>query len=102
MINWKKVKSKIPHRLRIKNKIWYEILWVDDFKDGKTLGESRLHLKQLVLLKNMSPKLTIETFVHELLHVISHEYGSDLTEKQVLAMEKSTPYLLLTLWSLNE
>lgn len=101
MTNWKKIKNNIPHRVRIKSKVWYEILWVSDFKDGKTLGESRFNEKQIVLLNSMSPKLTVSTFIHELYHVISHEYGADLTENQVLKLEDGTSYFLPILWSLN-
>jgi len=102
MINWKKVKQSIPHRIRLKNKVFYEVLYVDDFKDGKTLGETRFNEKQIVLLKNLSPKIMVSTFFHELLHAISFEYNVDLTETQVLNFENSVGYLLPLIWSLNE
>ena len=102
MINWKKVKAKIPHRIRVKNKIYYEVLYIDNFKDGKTLGETRFNEKQIILLRSLSPKIMVSTFLHELLHAISFEYNVDLTETQVLNFENSVPYLLPLIWGLNE
>lgn len=101
MINWKKTKLKIPSSFKIKGRTW-EVLWVNEFLDQKTLGESRFNQHQIVLLNSMSPKLTVHTFVHELFHVLSHETDANLTENQVLSLEKSTPYLLSLFWNLKE
>jgi hypothetical protein len=86
--DWVKLKSKIPHQVKIRTKT-YEVAWIDQFKDGKTLGETRFELRQIILLNNMSPKMTVSTFFHEYLHAICHEYNVNLTENQVLALEKS-------------
>lgn len=102
MINWKKIKSTIPHRVRIKNKIWYEVLYISDFKDQKTLGETRFETKQIVIKTGLSPKMTVSTFFHEVLHAISFEYDVDLTENQVLNIENSVSYLLPLVWDLNK
>lgn len=88
MINWKNLKNSIPSHIKIK-KVEYEILYTDDFKDGKTLGETRLDAKQILLKTNESDKETFHTYVHELLHAVSEEYRVGLTEKQVRALEKS-------------
>lgn len=99
-VNWKKLKNSIPPSFKIKGKTW-EVLWVDDFADGKTWGETRFDKKQVVIKNGLSPKLTVHTFIHELFHVISDETKANLTEKQVLALEKATPYLLELFKGLN-
>lgn len=101
MINWKKVKENIPSNFKIKGQTW-EVLYVKEFLDGKTLGETRPTEKQIVLLDSMSPKTTVSTFYHELQHCISMCYDVDLTEKQVLNYEKSVAYILPLLWNLNK
>lgn len=94
MVNWKKLSKSIPHRVQLGSKSWYEVLWVDDFKDGKTLGETRFDPKQIVLMKNQSPKMTVVTFLHEITHALAHEAEVELTETEVLAFEKTLYFLL--------
>lgn len=101
MINWKKVKSNIPTNFKIKNGVKYETVYIGELDAGATVGEARLDDKLIVLSSKMSPKQTVSTFYHELIHVISHEYNADLTEKQVLAIEASISYLLPLIWSLK-
>lgn len=95
MINWKKYKNKIPHVVKIGPKDLYEVLWVDNFIGGDNVGETRFNEKQIVIKTGMTPKLTVTTYLHECLHALSDKYDLNLTEKQVLAFEKSFTYLLL-------
>lgn len=95
MINWKKYKNKIPHAVKIGSKDLYEVLWVDDFLDKGNVGETRFGEKQIVIKKGLTPKLTVTTYLHECLHALSDKHDLNLTEKQVLAFEKSFAYLLL-------
>ncbi len=95
MINWKKQKNKIPHAVKIGPKDVYEIMWVDSFLEDDNVGETRFNTQQIVIKTGMTPKLTVTTFGHELLHAFSHVYGLNLTEKQVLAFEKAFPYMVL-------
>jgi hypothetical protein len=94
MVNWKKLSRSIPHRVQVSPKGWYEILWVDDFKDGKTLGETRFDPKQIVLMRGQSPKMTVSVYLHEYAHAYSHEWNLNLTESQVLAFEKGLYFWL--------
>lgn len=94
MINWKKLKRQIPHRVQITKNVWYEVVYADDFKDGKTLGETRYDMKQIVILNNQSPKMTVVTYLHELEHAFEMENEIGLTENQILKMEKSFYYRL--------
>lgn len=104
IINWKKLKNQIPSSFKIKGKTW-EVLWIEEFEENndgtRNIGETRFIEKQVVLAKKLSPKLTVHTFIHEIFHVISYDTNANLTEKQVLALEKATPYLLEIFKGLN-
>jgi hypothetical protein len=93
-MNWKKLIQKIPSRVQLDKKCQYEIVWVDSFSDLDTLGETRFDKKQIAIKKNMSPKNTVITYLHEILHGISAEHGIELTESQVTTFEKAFYYLL--------
>lgn len=87
-IKWSGLKQAIPTHVKFKNQE-YEILWVDDFKDGKTYGETRFDTHQILLKTNENDKETFHTYIHELLHAASEEYKIGLTENQVRKLEKS-------------
>lgn len=93
MISWKKYRRNIPNYISF-NKSKYELLYTDDFKDGKTLGETRWDPKQIVLMNGRPDKETVHTVFHECIHAISYEYGVNMTETQVLAFEKALPDLI--------
>lgn len=99
-IPWKKLKNNIPHRIKV-GKEELEILWIDEFKDGNTRGEMRPLEKQIVLLKGMSNRETVETLLHECLHWVSDSSGESLSEKQVLAIEHKTDFLFDLFYVLN-
>jgi len=84
----------IPPRVKIKNKVVYEIVWVDSFKDEKTLGECRYDHKQIALKKGCSYKETWQTFSHEIFHAISHERGIKISHRAIYQMEDAIYYIL--------
>lgn len=94
VVDYDKLASKIPFRVHLGRGIYYEIVWVDDFPDGKTCGETRFEKKQIAIKAGMSTKLTVITLIHEYLHAFSDVYGLGLTENQILKMEKSFYYVL--------
>lgn len=94
MLNWRKFKSLIPHRIQLNKNSWYEIVWISEFKDGNTLGEMRPDEQQIVIKTEESPKVTVITYLHEVLHSISDEYDVGLTETQILKLEKAFHYAL--------
>jgi len=71
-------------RIKTGSKRFWEVLEAKEL--GPNAGESRPTTRQIVLLSDDSEKLF--TFIHELIHVASHDEGLGLTEKQVLGMEK--------------
>ncbi len=95
MIDWEKYCGRIPSSVKI-NKNTYEVVWINGFpKDRHQLGESRFdESKQIVININQPIKEAVHTYWHELLHILSFEYDVNLTEKQVLNLEKSLPFLL--------
>lgn len=92
-MNWKHFKKRIPVNIQIGPKVFYEILWAEEFKHslvGKTIPEYR----QIILKTNETPKETVITYLHEVLHAVSDAYGVGLTENQILAMEAAFKFIL--------
>lgn len=89
MINWSSYYKKIPAQVKIGLNT-YAISWVDEFpKDHTQLGETVFgDQKQIKININQSIKEAVHTYWHEILHCLSEEYKANLTEKQVLALEK--------------
>ena len=96
-MKWKSWFRRIPPSIKIGKSV-YEVIWVDQFfRDSKQMGETRFDSqKQIVINSNQSMKESVLTYWHEVCHAISHEFGVDLTEKQVVSLEKSLPFILST------
>lgn len=93
-IDWKSLIKKIPHRVQVARKRFFEVVWVSSFNKEDQLGETRFDPDQIVIKTDESNKETVHTFFHEIWHAVSDEYDLGLTEKQVQQLEKFTPYLL--------
>ena len=93
MINWTKLKRRIPSKVLIGNTI-YEVLFIDEFKSPSILGETRLEDKQIVLKNGQTPKELVKTYIHECLHAVSEEFDVNLTEQQVLKLEEALSCIL--------
>jgi len=94
MVNWKKLAKKIPNKVQLSKKGEYEIVWVDSFKEHDVVGETRFDRKQIAIKDKMSPKNTVITYLHEVAHGLSAEHEIQLTENQILSLEKGLYYLL--------
>lgn len=80
--------THILPKVRLTSKIGYEVLFVNEFpNDPKCLGECRYDSKQIVIKNDESNTETLKTYIHEILHAVSNEYGANLTETQVGKME---------------
>lgn len=87
MINYRKHLKTIPAEVKIGETL-YEVLWCKEFpRDKKQLGDTRFVEKQIIIKENQTPKELLVTYFHEVLHCASKEYGAELTENQVLALE---------------
>ena len=85
---------KIPSHIKIKNKVVYEIVWVESFVDSDVLGECRFDARQIVLKKGQSERETFKTFMHELMHAMEVERGIKITHRAIYQMEEAIYYLL--------
>jgi hypothetical protein len=82
-----KLVESIPSRVRIKKNVSYEIVFIDEFVGGKTLGECRYDTKQIIINKNQSKTEILRTTLHEIVHAIAMENNIKLTETHVLGLE---------------
>lgn len=87
----KKLKDKIPPKVRVTSKLSYEVVFIDAFPNENQVGECRYNEKQIVIKTGLSDSETWGTFLHELAHAWSFEYGgkNPLTETQVIWLEKA-------------
>ena len=79
--------DRIPGSIRIKYRERYDVLWKNDLG---CLCMCDFDNKQILLDFNQSDINAYWTFIHEVYHAIGHEYKLQLTEKQVLGLEKGT------------
>lgn len=93
--NYKKLAASIPRTVQIGSK---EIVTVgfaspvstDEHLDGCWWPEENL----IWIDQHIGDKDKVITYLHELLHAISDTHDVRLTEKQILALEKSLHYVL--------
>ena len=88
---------EIPHRIRLKPKVSYEIVYVDRFDDPCQMGECRRTIgknsyegsvRQIVLRSDLSKRAMLETLIHELLHAIEYEYNLPIPHALIHRLEK--------------
>ncbi len=94
MVNWKQLAKQIPSRVQISSKVWYTVLWIEEFP-GDTVGEMCKETKQIRLKLGQTNKEKVLTYLHEILHAAADENGIGLTEKQVSVLETKFFYYLL-------
>lgn len=84
--------GKSTHRIRITPKVSYEVIWIDSFSDPETLGECCMEDRKILIRKDLSPRLTRQILLHELIHAIEFEFDIPIPHKIVyglsVAMEK--------------
>lgn len=77
---------RLPGTVRITSKIRYEVLTSTCIDDNH--GICNMTDRQIIIHPNQSTLEARKTFLHECLHAVSHEYGANLTETQVRALEE--------------
>lgn len=87
MATLKKLVDQLPNSVRITKDVSYEVVWVDNFPDSKTLGECRPSTRQIAINKNQSNTEKLRTTLHEIIHAIAIENNIKLTETHVLGLE---------------
>lgn len=94
-MKWSHLLTLIPHKVQITSKVYYEVLWSPKIVGGEdSYGLMRPDAKQIVLEQGNTPKTTVTTYLHEVIHAFSEEYDIGLTETQVRKMEKALHYVL--------
>ena len=94
--DWKKKMRHIPAKVQIAPKVAYDITFQKEIitPGGVHLyGFTDLDNKIITIKMDMTPKLTVETYIHECFHAFSEENELGLTENQVLGLEHIIPYL---------
>jgi Zn-dependent peptidase ImmA (M78 family) len=87
-----KPKLAIPNSVRITPKVTYGVLWFA-FENGNR-GETIFDPKEMRINLNITDSKKESTFMHEVIHAISHEHEIGLTESQVLKLEKGLMRLI--------
>lgn len=94
-MNWKGLLARIPNKVQVTSKVFYEILWTPSIhKAEDCYGIMRPDAKQIVITQGYPPKATVTTYLHEAIHAFSEEYEVGLTESQVRKLEKALHYVL--------
>jgi len=85
---------KLPHRVKIKSKVEYEIVSVEAFPDPKVVGECRFHTNQIAIKAGQSDKQTLMCLIHEILHSAEDAYDINISHDAVYKLEKAIYYIL--------
>jgi hypothetical protein len=96
-VNWKHKASLIPSKVQIGPKVFFDVVWqkeIVDTKGNHLYGLTDLNNKIITIKMDMSPRLTIETYLHEVAHAVSDVYELGWTENQILGMEHAFAYIL--------
>ena len=86
---------KIPSRIRIKAKVFYNIVWQDKVADDdECLGLCDPNTRTIFMRLGMSETEIIKTFIHEVFHALSIEHEFELPHRTVYALEECVFKLL--------
>lgn len=93
-IKWNQLFKRIPTQIKIKGHTW-EVLWSPTIvQDEHVMGETRFNPNQIIIKTGQTPKESVHTYIHEVLHAIDHVYGIGLTERQVILLESALSVVL--------
>ncbi len=70
----------------------YKIIYTSRIKH---CGDTNWELKRIRIKKGMTPRETLSTLIHELLHVAEFEHGVKLKHKTVYKLERAIMSFLL-------
>lgn len=79
---------KIPHRVRIKARVAYDVVYADVIQDDPDcLGLCDFENRQIIIKNGQSEKETLKTFAHELFHSWEHEFKITIKHKDIYLLE---------------
>lgn len=87
---------RLRPKVRITSKVSYDVLSSTCIEPD--LGRCDPNTRQIIINPNQSDKEAELTFLHEIIHAVSFEYEIELTESQVVLLEKG----LSKLFKLNK
>jgi hypothetical protein len=83
---------KIPHRVRIKPRVWYDVVYVDRFPNPTQYGECfRSHdwtVRVIKIKRGLSEQMLRQAFWHELLHAFEFEYNMKIPHFAIYALQE--------------
>lgn len=91
--DYRRLVKSIPSVVQVSKDKYYEVVYIKEFLEDH-VGETRFESNQIAIQMGHGPTLTIEIYLHELLHAISDAHDVGLSEKQIMALEGVFYYLL--------
>ena len=89
---------KFPFRIRYEPRKAYGVNFVSGFTDLDQVGSCNPNTKEIKIKSGLSEKETVNTMLHERIHVLGFERELNLTEAQVEGIELG----LIKLFGLNQ
>lgn len=83
-----------PHKIRIKARVSYDVVWVDRFDCELTQALCDGDKRIIYILKDMSAELTLKRFIHETLHALEFEWRIPIPHKVIELLEDAIFKLL--------
>lgn len=85
---WKIKSVELPSKVRLKRGVSYEIVRQSEIaSDPDCMGLCDFDKRLIFIKSELSDSQVIETFIHELLHAISHEFALKIPHKLIYALE---------------
>lgn len=94
MVDWRKLFKLIPLKVQVGPKSTYDVKWTRDDGTLDHVGITDHNIFNITLNLNLKPKAAIITYLHEVLHAISVAHEVNLTENQILKLERAIYYVL--------
>jgi hypothetical protein len=93
----------IPVSFYLKRRKWtVELVSEDMIIDGVNCrGHCDPDMRLIEIRDNLSSKVMVETFVHEFLHAVEHEYNLKIAHKLIYVLEKPLAYMVRLLLESN-
>lgn len=74
----------------------YEIIWTDEFIMGSHVGKSYGAYQKIYIAGDRPHESALETFLHEIMHMIDEENGLNLEERHIQAIGSAWCNVILT------
>lgn len=88
-------KWKIPHKIKIKPKSYYYVMYVEKFDDPNQIGycidgqpPHTSGTRTIQILNSLNNRQKIEVFCHELFHAVEFEYAMSANHNLIYELQK--------------